>query len=784
VALLDGVRVLDFSTEIAGPYCTKLLADAGADVVKVEPEGGDPLRRWSASNADLGALDGALFEYLNTSKRSIVGEARSPEVERLLAGADLLVDDRRLSSTAFEWVQDRFPRLCIVSITPFGRTGPWTDRPWTEFTLQALCGSIASRGVLDREPIQAGGRLGEWIGGAYAAVAGLAALRGARRSGRGQVVDLSMFESMCVVMGGLHNALSASMGTPVSVPPRVTEIPSIEPTADDDVGFCTFTAQQFEDFLVLIEHPELIGDETLATFAARRKRREEFTTLVRDWTTKRSSAEIEELAAAMRIPVAPIGRPGTVTTIDQFADRKVYVTNPKGRFVQPRPPYRVDDAPAPPFRPAPSIGADRGQVTWERRDNGIVDGVDELPLKGVRIIDLTAFWAGPAATLTLGALGAEVIKVESIQHPDSMRFSTSQPPGTDFWWEWGSVFQGANLNKMDVTLDLTKAEGVELVLGLIAKADAVIENFTPRVLDNFGLTWERIRAANPAVVLVRMPAFGLTGPWRDRVGFAQTAEQVSGMAWMTGFRDGPPIIPKGPCDPIAGMHAAFALLACLHERDRSGRGHFVESCMVECALNVAAEIVIEHEAYGATLSRDGNRGPVSVPQGLYACAGEENWLALAIATDEQWETLRRVIGDPEWAKDPDLAGAPGRRAAHDRIDSHLKVFFADKAIEDTVEVLVAHGIPAAQVVEPVKVVDNPQLQARGFIESFDHPLVGRHQVMTMPFRFSSYTREWVRTPGPTLGQHNREVLQGLLGLSDARIEALKESQIIGNRPVG
>src|SRR5262249_37874972 len=151
-----------------------------------------------------------------------------------------------------------------------------------------------------------------------------------------------------------------------------------------------------------------------------------------------------------------------------------------------------------------------------------------------------------------------------------------------------------------------------------------------------------------------------------------------GMAWMTGFQDGPPVIPRGPCDPLAGIHAAFALLAALHERERSGRGHFVESTMVEAALNVAAEMVIEHGAYGATLSRDGNRGPVAAPQGLYRCAGTENWLALAVVTDTHWVGLRRVLDEPGWAQHPDLETAAGRRAAHDLIDGYLQPFFATK----------------------------------------------------------------------------------------------------------
>jgi crotonobetainyl-CoA:carnitine CoA-transferase CaiB-like acyl-CoA transferase len=174
-----------------------------------------------------------------------------------------------------------------------------------------------------------------------------------------------------------------------------------------------------------------------------------------------------------------------------------------------------------------------------------------------------------------------------------------------------------------------------------------VENFTPRVLENFGLSWERVQALNPRAIMLRMPAFGLSGPWRDYTGFAQTMEQLSGMAWMTGHADDQPRIPRGPCDPLAGMHSAFAFLVALAERATSGHGHHVESTMVESALNVAAEQLVEWSAHGHLMEREGNRSPLAAPQGLYPCAGGqpgmEDWLALSIAKDEQWRALRSVL---------------------------------------------------------------------------------------------------------------------------------------------
>ena len=254
------------------------------------------------------------------------------------------------------------------------------------------------------------------------------------------------------------------------------------------------------------------------------------------------------------------------------------------------------------------------------------------------------------------------------------------------------------------------------MLRLIEQADLVVENYTPRVIEAFGLGWDVIHATNPRAVMVRMPAFGLTGPWRDRPGFAQTMEQITGLAWLTGFADDQPRIQRGPCDPNGGLHAAFAALVGLERRDRTGVGCLVEAPMFEAALNVAAESVLEWTAYGNRIARDGNRSPAAAPQGLYPCAGTEQWLAISVASDEQWRRLTDVIGQPELAADPDLADLPGRRRHHDRIDAAIAAWAAPLDLAKALDVLVAAGVPAAPATDPRRASDHPQLNARGFYE--------------------------------------------------------------------
>ena len=803
---LRGIRVLDFSSQIAGPYCSKLLVDAGAEVIKIEPPEGDSLRHWSATGADLGGADSALFSFLNAGKQSVIGAAAEPHVQALLAQVDLVIQAHGLESDTGERLEGAalaaaHPSLVVLSITAYGSTGPWADRRATEFTLQAEAGSIGMRGLMGHEPIAAGGRLTEWAAGAYAAVAAVPALFRTRASGQGEHIDLSLLETANSLLANYSESMNRLMNGSPGVPEHAflaptVETPSIEPTADGYVGFCTNSRQQFSDFLLMIERPELRDDEVLAQFAGRLGRFEEWTGIMRAWLTKKTTAEIIELASLLRIPVAPICNGETVAQHEQLVARGVYTRDAEDRFTRPRRPYRIDDVDPPAPDPAPRLGADTRSAAFGA-ERAIVprfagdppDSNSSLPLAGLRVLDLTAWWAGPAASLMLATFGAEVIKVESTGRPDGLRMIGGMMAAHyDDWWEASTHSLHANCNKQDVTLDLSTPKGLALLEQLVVECDAVIENFTPRVLENFGLTWERVQRLNPKALMMRMPAFGLSGPWRDHTGFAQTMEQLSGLAWVTGHVDDQPRIPRGPCDPLAGMHGAFAFLVALSERAATGRGHHVESTMVESALNVAAEQVIEWSAYGNLLHRDGNRSPLAAPQGLYPCAGgqpgAEKWLAISIATDAQWRSLCSTLGSPDWAMSSALATRAGRRQAHDRIDERLRVWTRGRERAEIAAELRSLGVPASEVADPNRLLEsNPQFQARGYFETPEHPVVGPMPLPSLPFRYASIDR-WLRQPAPTMGQHNEPVLCGILGLSLEELRDLEAEGVIGTRPVG
>lgn len=792
-------RVLDLSESIAGAYCARLLSATGADVVIGEAPGGHPLRTWSCAGPGT-VDDGALFSYLHGGHRA-VGVDGADQAAALAAAADVVIVDAMTAPLRADpdLLTDADRTLVVTAITPYGRRGPYAGRAGSELTVQADSGALAVRGHPARPPFQAGGNSTEWLSGAYAAAGTLALLRRVTAGGAGGVVDVSWAEVAsvsCTLFADVADALS---GRPAPVrTARSLETPSIEPTADGYVGFNTNTAQMFSDFLVLIERPDLLADPEWSLMRTRFERWDEWNDIVHAWTARHTTAEIVEAAALLRIPAAPVNDAPGVLATDQFVERGVFVDDSHSGAKVPRRPWRfaAEEAPPPappPGRPGPTAEpgpsggtAEPWAATPRARTAGgrVADdhAAGPLPCAGLTVVDLTSWWAGAAASAFLGALGADVIHVESTGHVDGMRMIGGLFADRPDWWELSSFFLAVDTNKRGLTLDLAQPEGRELLLRLIETADVVMENFTPRVLERFDLGWDVVHAANPSAVMVRMPAFGLTGPWRDRPGFAQTMEQVTGLAHLTGYADDQPRIQRGPSDPNAGLHAAVATLAALSRRDRTGEGLLVEVPMVEAALAVAAESVIEWTAYGRLLGRMGNRSPRACPQGLYACAGTEQWLALSVPGDEQWSALVEALGKPDWAAADDLATFAGRRAAEDELDGHLARWAATQTVDDALAILVPAGVPAAAAWDPRTISRHPQFQARGFYETVDHPTAGPIGVPTLPLRLSGIDR-WTVRPAPTVGQHNTEILTHL-GLSAEQIDRLETAGVIGTRPRG
>lgn len=405
-----------------------------------------------------------------------------------------------------------------------------------------------------------------------------------------------------------------------------------------------------------------------------------------------------------------------------------------------------------------------------------------LPLYGVRVLDLTMAWAGPYATRLLGDMGAEIIKIEAVGSWDLLRTFTGQSPSVDRVWDRSPYFNHINRNKYGCALDLSNDRGRDLFLRLVAVSDVVIENFRAEVMDNLGLTYETLAAANPHIIVVSMPAHGKSGPERDFIAFGTNVEQLSGLCSLSGYEGGPPQktgISYG--DPVAGVAATGAVCLALWDRRRSGRGQYIEVAQRETLTGLIGEQIVGYSMSGHEPPRRGNRHTSMAPHGCYPSSGDDEWLTLACEDDAQFTALAEVMGHPELASDPRFANVVSRFRNQDALDAEIAAWTAGRTKEDAAEALQAAGIPASPVLSVPEVLADPHLRARGFFENVSHSIAGDWEIEGPHWRMSESPGH-VRLPAPAFGEHNAYVFGELLGLSDGEIAALEAEGITSNVP--
>lgn len=787
---LAGVRVVEFAGGVAAAYCGKLLSDAGADVVQVETDAAAVARGREP-----------LWHYLDEGKRSVAAVDDAESVARLLAWADIAVGAVRPDGTLpggadLAKVRAEHPRCVLVTISPFGTTGPWAGLPGNDFTLQAWGGSSGRRGDAESGPLAVGGDTTDWASGVVAAVGALGVLLSAADSGRGDHVDVSMLEVATLVFNSFMAVADQLAPEPVPPgPPRLyTELPSVIRTSDGWVGFATNSAPQFRAFAEMVGRPEWADHPEYSRADRRGLHAAELGPEIDAWARTRTTAQVTEEARRRKIPVAPVGNGRDTPEFDHMRARGSFVRHPGLGFLRPVVPYRIAGLPPRPPREAPERGEHTEAFLREASpDAGDDAAVDEaprdaaaapLPLDGLRVFDFTSYWAGPCVTQILAWLGADVVKLESTQRPDGTRLSSAYATSGDRPWERAPLFHSVNTGKRGITLDLTRPAGVAVARRLLERCDIFVENYSPRVVERFGLLPDP--AERPDLIVARMPAWGLTGPWRDQPGFAQNMEQAAGLAYITGHPDGRPMVPRGVCDPLGGLHAAFAVLAAIRLRRATGAGLRIEAPLMDAALSVTAEQVVDWSARGVLAERRGNRSASAAPQGAYKCGGDGGYLALSVEDDGQWQRLTGLLGHPDWAAPDELASADARHLAHDRLDAWLDTVLSegDRDRAGTVDQLLRLGVPAAEVVPAERAHDNPQLVARGFFQQIEHDVAGRLALPLFPARWANGEEPRHRSPAPKLGEHNGDVFGGLLGLTAGELAELEEAGVIGTRPIG
>lgn len=798
---LSHLRVVEIGTNVSVPYCCKLLADLGADVIKIEQSGsGDPLRSIGTFPDDPeDPTRGALFRYLNTNKRSVTfdlnGKTEVDAILKLISESDLIIENLGAGvlenlGLGFDQLKSVNPTIALIRISDFGQDGPYAHIPTTDFIVQALGGWISKHVSGRPDPIQVGGNLAGYASASHAACAALTAVKTARETDQAVTVDVSMQECLLGTLPQptlfLETLKQMGMGMPED---RVFPVPGVVQCKDGYVGINVLTAQHHADCCNMMGVPEYIPLQLELNHIGPDLDR--FYQDITPWLIDHASEEIVEMCQAFRIPAVPVGNGQNLPENAQLKARSFYTRDSENQFTQPGLPYRLQKTPASLRERSPQLGEHNDALTkriWRDESLARIAGSSTgkesyMPFKGLRVIDWGTFWAGPFVSCYLGAMGADVIKLESIQRPDGFRYSMAYPPLGPDWYEQGGAWQGTNLNKRSLTLNLNSEEGKQLLGKILREADVIIENFSPRVLDNFGFGVERLRELNPKLMIVRMPGFGLEGPWHNYVGWAMSFEQACGAAWITGDRDGAPLNPGGFADPMDGLHMLVALQAALDHRERTGEAQIIEGAQLEMGACWTAEQVIAFSLSGKVQQRTGNRSETMAPQGVYQCENSE-WIALSIRDDDDWGRFASAIGSPEWASDSRFTSVKGRMASHDEIDRHIADWCAGKSADSAIDSIQSAGVPIGKVLTAPTMISDPHLAARKFYQPMVHATMGERKYPRWPMVQNPGTNGLNISASPTLGQHNADILAGELGLTQAQIDDLAAKEVIGTVPKG
>ena len=409
-----------------------------------------------------------------------------------------------------------------------------------------------------------------------------------------------------------------------------------------------------------------------------------------------------------------------------------------------------------------------------------------LPLDGVRVLDFTQVYAGPTCTRMLADLGADVIKIEGLTRMDITRnFVMPENNSEDEYWNKAGYFLLRNGGKRSLTLDFGEESGgasADIVKRLVAECDIVAESFTPHVMDKFGLGYDSLTKIKPDIIMISLSGYGRNGPWRDYSGYGMGLEPAAGLSSITGYAGGDPLRTGiSFTDPYSGIVGAGAVLSALLYRRRTGKGQYIDLSEQEAAVPVVGYALMDYTMNKRQPQRIGNRSHWYAPQGCYPCAGEDNWLVITVTDDDSWRALCEATGHPEWASDERFADLASRREHHDALDELIAGWTRKQDQYEAMHALQKAGITAAAVLNPRQALLDPHLRERGFfdrVETEQGPRPVPHQIGA---RFSAFEMVSAR-PAPKLGEHNREVLQGLLGMSDDEVNDLEERKVIGDTP--
>jgi len=819
--VLGGLRVVELGEGVGGPFCARLFADYGADVLKVEPRGtGDASRGWGPFPQDAPDPEkSGTFAFLNSGKRSVQLDLDSVEdraqLRDMLASADLLVESQRPARMR-EWglgpdrLAELNPDLVAISISPFGGTGPYAD--WNGYDLNAYhltaCGSRYC-GRMGEAPLEQGTFSSEFFAGFSGAAWGMAALLGRERVGGGQHLDVACSEVVAALFVGAQNIGAFAQdgryekrtGRGMSLAAPAT----ILPCADGHVWMIALETAQWHGLRRAMGDPEWAQVELFDDMFERGRNADILYPLIEEWTRQHSKQHIMELCQAEGCPATALLSTEDLARSPHLLERGAIVEeeHPKlGMHLNLGVPIRLAEGLPRERSTAPLLGeSDRALATsappgervgdshapWRGgrvrssspipRDEPTATGPGAyLPLAGLRVANFGWAWAGPAAGQVLGLLGAEVYKIETRARIDINR---TLPPFAD-----GIAGPDRSLQNHagwagngSVQLNLKKPEARELARKLVAISDIAIENFGPGVLEKLDLGYERLREAKSDIIMVSMPGAGITGPLSHLRTYGNSLGGISGIDEITGYwGDAPCPMENGFADPYCGAAAAWAALLAVEHHRRTGRGQRIDCSQQEALMQMVGPLFMDYSLNGRTAGRVGNRHPLgaAAPHGVFPCQGDDRWISIAVYTNEEWKGLVQAMGDPGWTRP--FASLDQRIAGIDALHAHLSNWTAGFVDRELAELLQGYGVAAAPVLDVAGLLSDPQYVARETFIEVTHPL-GFQETIYGAYIKTSRSDVKVR-PGPAIGQDNDHVFGELLGLSERRIRQLVADEVI------
>ncbi|WP_035663681.1 CoA transferase [Bradyrhizobium sp. Ec3.3] len=797
----SNLRVVEIGSAAATSYCARLFADFGADVQKIEPPAGDPLR-YFAPLTPMG--QSAWFAFLNFNKSSTIIDPAAPNaIARLTAmieNCDILIDGRDVDpadcpSIDVAAIRKRRSRLIYLQASWFGREGPYAGFAATDTTIRALAGLIKLVGPVEGPPLHAPDFQTGILGGLWGFIAAASSAVAQIEGEAGPSWSVSIFESSLVVSeylmfeafarGEVVHRIGINRFWPV-FPGGIYE------TKKGWLGVTTFTPAQWRAFCDMLglsglrDNPALVLGEERLKHIERIER--QFVPRLKARTAQEWFAE----GLKRRIPMVPV--PDTSDLLLDTEKRArgaivpVVLGQEEGRTAGSMqrltltPPRRGGKVPAPGEQQSFAGSRERQSLAASRTLRSI--GAGRQPLRGIRVIDFTMGWAGPLCTRTLADLGADVIKIESTQYPDWWRGVDRRPAYVDAqMYERAQAFCIMNRNKRGITLDLTQPQGLALAKRLLVGADVVVDNYSVDVLPKLGLGYDVLRTLNPRLVVLSMSAFGAKSLYRDCRAYGSTLEQGSGLPNVVGNAAGPPVMSHVAFgDAVGGLNGCAAVLVALFHARKTGLGQFIDLAQIECMMPFVAPWITVHSIGGMPPPRYGTRHPQFVPHGCFRCVGEDSWVMIAASDENMWQRLAILIGRSDWAIDASLRSAEARRGIEDEIESAIEAWTITRDADQAMSELQAERIAAGVARQPTDLLKDPHLRSRAFLQDIERAFIGMHPQPSIPIRDGSLPFA-IRTAAPTLGEHNSEILSELLGLSETEIAQLALEGIIGTSMV-